>query len=366
MLAFAKDAMFVQKEIVRQHGKYWQLNIENAKHKADKLTEHDPKLRIEMYELLGQQGKHMPSSLRLYAQAADISAETLGENNAKTLILEVKSVVWHNVLPHDDRIEEAQKILSRWSGGTPLEYAELLRNVARAELASKNKTIRQQGMQHSLEAQKLEEEHATSNRSLISLITRRIWSWTFLDKDVASLSKAIDLAREVQIPMLEKEYFPESFHVLAAKIILGAALVSRAEQEVGEQKPKDVELALKINEGFVEELVGRSGYEYNTVWQVMNNLAINLVEKAKLLEQDGDGNEDEIKRLRQRAGTLWQRCLQQSYFRKGSCKWYLGAFQGYLPDMAPTDEEWAAWKESIDQMPENQSYVPLETKLSAE
>jgi tRNA A-37 threonylcarbamoyl transferase component Bud32 len=364
MLAFAKDAMQVQKEILHQHSEYWETHVSNAKMRADELTPGDLLLRVEMYEALGGHGKSKRGTCELYKEAHQILVNELGENDSQTLLIEAKYIDSGALLrPDGGRDTEAsvlrlQNILSRWNSGTPEEHSELLYLVSRIELASKEEKIRKLGHKHAKESERIARSvyvTGENEKLVIQPVGKRIWSLIFMDGDEVSLTKAIELIKKNALPLLRSRYKENDIRVLKATSFLAIAHLERSNYKDGKEQLVDINDALKLNEFVVDEIVKQSGDGYNTAWQVMNNLALCLVAKAEYFEEFSENNRTQIRELKTQASELWSKILQQSQFKKGDSydvhEWYLATYQESLPQFAPTNEQWSDWLRIISTPP---------------
>jgi hypothetical protein len=85
----------------------------------------------------------------------------------------------------------------------------------------------------------------------------------------------------------------------------------------------------------------------------MNNLAICYAVKSKVLEEQG--KEGEAALFREMGASIWQRIIQQVHFKEPGSdlteSWYLRTFRDYLPNHAPTDDDWNTWKQRVGELP---------------
>ena len=352
LLEFANEAMQTQHYIVSQQPDYWKMHLETARKKADKLSGDNRALRLEMYELLGSSDLVADFQAEIYSDAIEISKKEYGESSPRTLILKATVAVGKTDGASHELIETLHELLDSWISGTAEEYVNFLGLIAYGELASSKKEIRSLGHSHSLEAIEIA-KHELSTDVVINLMNRRVWSLIFIDGDLESINKAISLHETELLPHLENDYLSSDWIVLKAKTLLGVGLLSRSNFVTGESKMEDLNSAIALNEFVVDSLIEQAGDGYNSVWKVMNNLAISYALKAVIVEQQG--NTKEAIKLKNRAATIWQRILQQVHFKEPQNNhhngWYLRTFQRHLPALAPTDKDWETWLLRVNELP---------------
>ncbi|MBC8202647.1 MAG: hypothetical protein H8E91_02345, partial [Planctomycetes bacterium] len=348
LLEFATGVMQIDRSIVQQHPNYWGTHIATAKVKARELTENNPLLLVQMYELLGKQevdaavGQSMVSA---YREAMELSKSLHGENSSETLILEAK---WVRSLNSRDvnKFEEIDSILNRWNDGSKRNYAELLLLAASIKLDSGDKLSLVEGNRLALEADSIARNELGNDEEIISKAASiRAWSFVFKDGSADAIERAIELEESI-VRLLENSDTVQNSNLNHHKNILAIAKYSRG-------TPSDIESAIELNEQIVDELILKTGYGHNEVWQSMNNLAMCYVAKAKHLENKPGSQTGQVVELQNMAALLWSRILQQSQFKKSDDydvhEWYLLTFQEALPEHAPTKEQWSEWVSFIEE-----------------
>jgi len=357
LLEFAEEAMQTQHYIISQQSKYWAMHLGIAKDKADKLSENDLALRLEMYKLLSKSDLSTDVSseyaAEIYKEAMSISKNKFGINAPETILLEAKITVGRTDGAKKELTQQLQSLKERWVGGSFEQEYEFLRLIAFGQLASSDKNTRELGHHNSERAIEIATHHLGADE-ITNVVNRQVWSYVFFEGDLESLNKAVSFQVATTLPLLEEEYPEKSLQVLKAKILLGLAFYSRSTLQSGNDRLQDLEKAIELNEFAVDALIEQSGDGYNYVWQVMNNLAICLAEKADWLDEY-EGANQKSSELRIRAASIWQRILQQVHFKEAEGNhhngWYLRTFQDYLPNLAPSEEDWYSWLETVNQLP---------------
>ena len=361
LLEFATGVMQIDRSIVQQHPDYWGKHTDAARLTAEKLTKLNPILRIEMYEMLGTQDRDSSvgkSRATAYKKAVSVSRKTYGPNAPQTLILELKALNASRELSNIDKIEESASILSRWKSGSPSEKSEIFRLVSSIELDSTNKETLALGHLHAKEAERIAREELNENYdAIIKSVIPRAWSLLFKDGSSSAITQAIRLEQEIILPLLAISHSQTHTKVLQQKTLLALAFHQRSLLVTKEARLDDINRAIQMNEFIVESLIEETRVGHNSVWQVMNNLALSLVAKSEYLYETEQSENEQIEKLQQQASELWIRILQQSQFKKNDDydvhSWYLLTFQRALPEYAPTNEQWNDWVNIISDPPTN-------------
>jgi len=168
----------------------------------------------------------------------------------------------------------------------------------------------------------------------------------FKDGSKDAVEEAIHLVEE-SIAQLQKQVgLDNQEKIQSLKNTLAIAKYMRGDQS-------DIDDAIQINNEIINSLIKKTGHGHNKVWQSMNNLAMCYVAKARMLENKTPGEAGQVIELKQKAAMLWSRVLQQSQFKKNDDydvhEWYLSVYQDFLPEYAPTNEQWREWVSVIEE-----------------
>jgi serine/threonine protein kinase len=350
LLEFAEVALVIDRSITQQHPNYWGEQIANAKLTAITLTPNNPILRIEMYEMLGRQdvdasvGQSMASA---YSEAFEMSKKLNGVDDPRTLLLEAKLVHGFRGREFPFRLERMDSILKRWNTGSSRELAELLLLASYVKLNSESVEILEQGKMHAKEVETIaRNELANDIELIVKAHSIRSWSLVFKDGSKDAVEEAIHLVEE-SIAQLQKQVgLDNQEKIQSLKNTLAIAKYMRGDQS-------DIDDAIQINNEIINSLIKKTGHGHNKVWQSMNNLAMCYVAKARMLENKTPGEAGQVIELKQKAAMLWSRVLQQSQFKKNDDydvhEWYLSVYQDFLPEYAPTNEQWREWVSVIEE-----------------
>ncbi|MBC8201496.1 MAG: hypothetical protein H8E86_05560, partial [Planctomycetes bacterium] len=352
LLEFAEETLHIQHYIVIQQEKYWQTHLGIAQQTADKLSEGDRKLQLEMYRLLGMADMSSNYDAKMFQVAWNIAVDEYGNNSPEALILETQIAVKRMDSDREGLPKKLHELSKRWQGGTPKQHAEFLRLIAFGQLASSDTLTREEGNANTREAILISQKHLGPEET-VSLLSRQVWSNVFIDGSITALDASIELYESKIKPLIDSEYAPSEWASLRRQILIAVVYLSRGQAGSGVQRVDDIDTAIAMNEYIVETLIEKTGDGYNSVWQVMNNLAICYALKADILEERGDVTQ--ATELKKQGAAIWLRIFQQVYFKLEDDDlvrgWYSASFRHYLPELAPSDEDLDAWLLQVGNLP---------------